>query len=134
MKLLLDTHTFIWWDSVPNKLPSQVLALCQDQANEMLLSVVSVWEMQIKLQLGKLQLKFPLEEIIKSQQQTNNIKVLEVTLTHVLALEGLPAPHKDPFDRLLVAQANVEGAVLVSGDKILKQYPVKLLWQNDHQE
>ncbi len=128
MKLLLDTHTFIWWDSVPNKLPSQVLALCQDQANEMLLSVASIWEMQIKLQLGKLQLRFPLAEIIRNQQQTNSIRVLEVTLAHVLALEGLPAPHKDPFDRLLVAQANAESVVLASRDKIFKQYPVKLLW------
>jgi PIN domain nuclease of toxin-antitoxin system len=128
MKLLLDTHTFIWWDSAPNKLPSQVLALCQDQANEMLLSVASIWEMQIKLQLGKLQLKLPLEEIIEGQRQTNNIQILEITLAHVLALEELPTPHKDPFDRLLVAQANVEDAVLVSRDKIFEQYSVKLFW------
>ena len=128
MKLLLDTHTFIWWDSAPNKLTPQVLALCQDPANEMLLSVVSVWEMQIKSQLGKLQLNLPLREIIEGQQQTNNIQVLEITLAHVLALTGLPTPHKDPFDRLLVAQANVEDIVLVSRDKIFEQYPVKLLW------
>lgn len=128
MKLLLDTHTFIWWDSAPSKLPPQVLALCQDPANEMWLSVASVWEMQIKLQLGKLQLKLPLKEIIEGQQQTNNIQVLEITLAHVLALESLPALHKDPFDRLLVAQANVESAVLISGDRIFEQYPVQLLW------
>jgi PIN domain nuclease of toxin-antitoxin system len=128
MKLLLDTHTFIWWDSAPDKLPPQVLALCQDPANEMWLSVVSIWEMQIKLQLGKLQLKLPLSEIIEGQQQTNNVQVLPITLTHVLALEGLPTPHKDPFDRLLVAQTNVESAVLVSGDKIFEQYPVQLFW------
>jgi PIN domain nuclease of toxin-antitoxin system len=67
MKLLLDTHTFIWWDSAPNKLSSQVLALCQDQANDLILSVASVWEIQIKLQLGKLKLQLPLKEIIKSQ-------------------------------------------------------------------
>ncbi len=128
MKLLLDTHTFIWWDSAPNKLPPQVLALCQDPANEMLLSVASLWEMQIKLQLGKLQLELPLREIIEGQQQTNNVQVLPITLAHILALEGLPTPHKDPFDRLLAAQANVESAVLVSGDKIFEQYPVQLLW------
>jgi PIN domain nuclease of toxin-antitoxin system len=128
MKLLLDTHTFIWWDSAPDKLPPQVLALCQDPANEMWLSVVSIWEMQIKLQLGKLQLKLPLSEIIEGQQQTNNVQVLPITLTRVLALEGLPTPHKDPFDRLLVAQTNVESAVLVSGDKIFEQYPVQLFW------
>jgi PIN domain nuclease of toxin-antitoxin system len=128
MRLLLDTHTFIWWDSAPDKLSPQILTLCQDQANEMLLSVASVWEMQIKVQLGKLQFKLPLGEILEGQRQTNNIQILEITLAHVLALEGLPTPHKDPFDRLLVAQANVEDAVLVSGDKIFEQYPVKLRW------
>jgi PIN domain nuclease of toxin-antitoxin system len=128
MKVLLDTHTFIWWDSAPDKLSAQTLALCQDPTNKLIVSVVSLWEMQIKSQLGKLALKLPLPEIIESQQQTNNIAVLDVTLAHVLALEGLPTPHKDPFDRLLVAQAKTEEAVLVSSDKIFEQYPVKLFW------
>ena len=128
MNLLLDTHTFLWWDSAPNKLSPQVLALCQDQTNEMIVSVVSVWEMQIKSQLGKLQLKLPLEEIINTQQKTNNVQVLPITLAHVLALGKLPMYHKDPFDRLLVAQTNVEEVVLVSRDKIFEQYSVKLLW------
>lgn len=96
MKLLLDTHTFIWWDSETARLLPHALALCQDRQNVLLLSVVSVWEMQIKLQLGKLRLALPLKEIIE---------ILPVTLAHVLALENLPAYHKDPFDRLLVAQA-----------------------------
>ena len=128
MKLLLDTHAFIWWDSAPDKLSPQVLRLCQDPTNEMILSVASVWEMQIKMQLGKLKLKLPLAEIIKGQQQTNNIQTLPITLAHTLALDELPMHHKDPFDRLLIAQANVEEAVLVSRDKIFAQYPVKLLW------
>ena len=95
MKLLLDTHTFIWWDSEPAELSSTVMTLCQDGANTMLYSVASVWEMQIKLQLGKLKLKLPLEEVIESQRKTNNIEILPVTLKHVLALESLPAYHKD---------------------------------------
>jgi PIN domain nuclease of toxin-antitoxin system len=128
MKLLLDTHTFIWWDGEPTKLSSQALALCQDDTNEILLSVASVWEIQIKLQLGKLHLKMPLQEVIEGQQLTNNIQILPITLTHVLALEKLPKPHKDPFDRLLVAQATVENLTLLSGDKIFEQYPVPLLW------
>jgi PIN domain nuclease of toxin-antitoxin system len=86
MKLLLDTHTFIWWDSEPARLLPHALALCQDRQNVLLLSVVSVWEMQIKLQLGKLRLALPLKEIIE---------ILPVTLAHVLALENLPAYHKD---------------------------------------
>jgi PIN domain nuclease of toxin-antitoxin system len=95
MKLLLDTHTFIWWDSEPARLSPQALALCQDRQNVLLLSVVSIWEMQIKLRLGKLRLALPLKEIIETQQQTNSIEILPVTLAHVLALENLPAYHKD---------------------------------------
>src|SRR5262245_47082819 len=103
MKLLLDTHAFIWWDSEPAKLPGKTLALCQDQANTVLVSVASVWEMQIKLQLGKLKLNLSLAEMVESQRQTNNIEVLPIFLAHTLALENLPAHHKDPFDRLLIA-------------------------------
>lgn len=128
MKLLLDTHTFIWWDSEPAKLSPQVLALCQDRTNSLLLSVASVWEMQIKLQLGKLKLDLPLAEIIESQQQRNNIEILPVLLTHVLALQSLPAHHKDPFDRLLIAQANVEEAALASSDPVFAKYAVNVLW------
>jgi PIN domain nuclease of toxin-antitoxin system len=128
MKLLLDTHAFIWWDSQSSKLSSQVLSLCQDRANTVLLSVVSVWEMQIKLQLGKLRLNLPLATLIESQQRTNGIEVLPIILDHVLELDNLPAQHKDPFDRLLIAQARVEDAILISNDPIFTDYSVKLLW------
>ncbi len=128
MKLLLDTHTFIWWDSEPAKLSPQVRALCQDRTNSLLLSVASVWEMQIKFQLGKLKLNLPLVEIIESQQQRNNIEVLPVALAHVLALQDLPPHHKDPFDRLLIAQANVEVATLLCNDPVFAKYDVNALW------
>jgi len=128
MRLLLDTHAFIWWDSDPAKLPAHVLALCQDRTNVILLSVTSVWEMQIKLQLGKLKLQMPLAEVVKSQQATNGVVVLPITLAHVLGIESLPAHHKDPFDRLLIAQAQVENAALVSGDPVFASYDVKVIW------
>lgn len=128
MKLLLDTHTFIWWDSEPAKLSPQALALCQDPQNSLLLSVASVWEMQIKLQLGKLRLTLPLAELIESQQRANNLEILPVLLAHVLALQHLPAHHKDPFDRLLIAQANVEDVALVSNDPMFPKYTDKVLW------
>ena len=128
MKLLLDTHTFIWWDSEPTKLSSDALQACQDQANTIMLSVVSVWEMQIKSQLGKLKLNMSLAEIVQNQQQINGVQVLPMTLDHVLALQDLPVHHRDPFDRLLIAQANVEEAVLVSIDSAFSQYTVQLLW------
>ncbi|MCL1467292.1 type II toxin-antitoxin system VapC family toxin [Argonema galeatum] len=128
MKLLFDTHTFIWWDSQPNNLSQTALALLQDRSNILLLSVISIWEMQIKLQLGKITLNRSLLEIIENQQQTNQIEVLPVKLAHVLELDSLPLVHKDPFDRLLIAQANVQNAALVSCDPIVAQYPVNVIW------
>jgi len=128
MKLLFDTHAFIWWDGTPANLSSQVLALCQDPTNTLLLSVASVWEMQIKLHLGKLKLSLPLVEIVEGQRRTNSIEILPVMLDHVLALDTLPDHHRDPFDRLLIAQAVVEDAVLISNDSILQKYPAKLVW------
>jgi PIN domain nuclease of toxin-antitoxin system len=109
MRLLLDTHAFIWWDSDPGQPSAPALTALRDPSNEVWLSVVSVWEMTIKAQLGKLTLRLPLADIV-SQQQANGLRVLAVDLAHVLAVERLPALHKDPFDRLLIAQANVEGA------------------------
>lgn len=126
MKLLLDTHIFIWWDSEPAKLSESVLALCTDSAHELVVSVASLWEIQIKRQLGKLNLRLPLGEIVAHQQETNGITVLPVAQAHVVALEQLPSLHKDPFDRILVAQALVEGATLVSADPVLKSYPVEV--------
>ena len=128
MKLLLDTHTFIWWDSEPAKLSASALSACQDQANTLILSVVSVWEIQIKSQLGKLKFNLPLSEIIQSQRQMNNVQVLTLELDHVLELQNLPYHHKDPFDRLLIAQANVEDVLLVSGDSIFSEYTINLIW------
>lgn len=128
MKLLLDTHAFIWWDSDPNRLSQRVLGFCQSPSTTLLLSVASVWEMQIKQQLGKLQLRVPLAGLIAAQQQTNSLELLPVQLDHVLALDNLPLHHKDPFDRLLISQSQVEDAILVSADSIFSQYPVTVLW------
>lgn len=128
MRLLLDTHTFVWWDSQPARLSPKALALCQDQANTLLLSVASVWEIQIKHQLGKLQLAMPLADLIASHQQSNSLRVLPVELPHVFALDDLPMYPKDPFDRLLVAQAHIEGIVLVSQDTVFTQYPIDVRW------
>ena len=108
MKLLLDTHTLIWWTLTPERLSQLVLSLLGDSNNDLILSVVSVWEMQIKLQLGKLTLNMPLPNLIDSQQQTNGLQILSIELVHVLALQTLPNHHRDPFDRLLIAQATVE--------------------------
>lgn len=83
MKLLLDTHIFIWWADQPEKLSPDTLSALEDEANELLLSVAGVWEMQIKIQLGKLKLSLPLKDLLKNQQETNDLAVLPVTLRHV---------------------------------------------------
>jgi PIN domain nuclease of toxin-antitoxin system len=127
MKALLDTHTFIWWDSDPSRLSAKALDVLHDPASTIFLSVVSVWEILVKSQLGKLTLRLPLDQII-AQQVANRVQILPATLEHVLALRDLPAVHKDPFDRLLISQARVEGATLLSADHVFNQYPVQILW------
>ena len=115
MKLLLDTHTFLWMDHASHKLPERARNLLQNPGNELLLSLASIWEIQIKAQLGKLQLRTGLAKIVTDQQR-NGVTLLPITLPHVLALQHLPIHHKDPFDRLLITQAQSEGASLLSKD------------------
>ena len=128
MNILLDTHTFIWWDSQIDKLSATALQTCQEPKNTIFLSVASVWEMQIKHQLGKLTLDLPLAEIIDTQRNTNGIEILSVELPQVLALNQFPLHHRDPFDRLLLAQATAEGAVLLSCDPAFDAYSANVLW------
>jgi PIN domain nuclease of toxin-antitoxin system len=128
MRVLLDTHAFIWWSDDPPKLSPPALALCSDPTTTMVLSIASAWEMQIKMQLGKLSLSLPLADIIARQQATNGIELLLVTLPHVLGLQGMPRHHGDPFDRIIIAQANVEGIPLLSHDRVFKGYAVTVLW------
>ncbi len=104
-----------------------MLTALEDEANTLILSVASVWEMQIKTQLGRLKLRLPLDGLVKSQQDANDLQLLSVELAHVLALDALPFHHKDPFDRLLIAQSIEEDVTLVSADSKFSAYPVKLL-------
>ena len=126
-RLLLDTHTFLWWDSDPQRLSAAVLALCRDPSVRLLLSLVSVWEIQIKSSLGKLPLSLPLAQIIGEQQERHGLQLLPITPAHIYALESLPLHHKDPFDRLLIAQAITENLPFASADSLLAPYPVTLI-------
>lgn len=128
MRLLLDTHTFIWWDLEPTRLSSRAFALCQNPNHQLVLSVVSVWEMEIKMQLSKLHFTKPLVDMIAEQQRINNLEILPVTLPHALAIEILPLFHKDPFDRLLIAQAQVEAIPFISRDTEFAAYPILVEW------
>jgi len=128
MRLLLDTHTFLWLDGSPELLSPAALAACEEPTNELYLSVVSAWEIQIKHQINRLQLDVPLEEMIQGQQTANDLKILSVELHHVYILPQLPLHHHDPFDRLLIAQAKAEQMRLVSADSQFAPYLVDILW------
>lgn len=104
------------------------LAACESPDNELYLSLVSAWEIQIKTQIKQLSLRVPLEQMIQVQQADNGLQILPITLTHICELSSLPLHHKDPFDRLLIAQARVEGAYLLSADGVFKEYPVNRIW------
>ena len=127
-RLLLDTHTFLWWDSAPDRLSAPVLALCRDSSVILFLSLVSLWEIQIKSGLGKLPLSLPLAEIVRDQQAQHGLQLLPITPRHVYALDGLPLHHKDPFDRLLIAQALTEDLPLASADGLFFPYPISVVW------
>jgi PIN domain nuclease of toxin-antitoxin system len=128
MKMLLDTHVFIWLDSAPEKLSSTALAVCQEQRNTLYLSMASIWEMQIKQQLGKLALKLPLQQLVEWQCLHNSLQILPITTGHIYALNDLPPHHKDPFDRLILVQAKLENLTLISADSIFNRYGMDLFW------
>ena len=128
MNVLLDTHAFIWWAIDPDKLSATARAACEEPTNRLLLSLVSVWEMQIKTQLEKLMLPRPLAELVDHQVRQNGLRLLPLKLPHIYALQSLPAHHRDPFDRLIIAQATVVGLTIVSADHAFRSYAVPLLW------
>ncbi|MCI0336415.1 MAG: type II toxin-antitoxin system VapC family toxin [Acidobacteria bacterium] len=128
MKLLLDTHTFIWWTIQKASLSALALAVMQDPQNQLLLSIASLWEMQLKMQLGKLHFNLPLSQLIEDQQRINGLRLLPIEPVHIYALSQLPSHHKDPFDRLLITQAITENFLLVSADPAFAAYSVRIIW------
>ena len=128
MRLLLDTHALLWWHDQPARLTETAYDAIHDLGNDVFISVVNGWEIQIKAQLGKLTLSKPLHVIFQEEQATNGFRLLPVTIEHVYALDSFPLHHRDPFDRLLIAQAHQEGLTLVTRDPKLSPYSVSLLW------
>jgi len=128
MKLLLDTQVFLWLRTEPQKVSSKALSVYLERNNITYLSIVSIWEMQIKHQIGKLDLNMPLQEIIEEQCRTNSLKILPLRLNHIFGLQRLPLHHKDPFDRLLLVQAQYEKLCLISSDSKFRLYEINLCW------
>ncbi len=128
MRLLLDTHTFIWWASNDPSLSATVKLAIGDRNNEIFLSSVSTWEMAIKIALGKLAIAQPLSSLVLSHIALYQFQPLAITYDHTYQVQGLPQHHKDPFDRLLIAQAMVENMVLLTCDTSFAPYGVQTLW------
>lgn len=121
-------HVFIWWTISPNRLSKKASDLIVDPNNNLFLSLASVWEMQIKTQLGKLHFDLSLAELIKKQQEVNNLYLLPIEITHIYNLSNLPNHHRDPFDRLLMAQGLVEKISVISVDKVFDKYSIDRIW------
>jgi len=127
-RLLLDTHVFLWWlDDAPDLSAPARLAIA-DVGNECYLSLASCWEMAIKSSLGKLRLARPVERFVSEQLTANGFHLLNIELRHAAQVKTLPFHHRDPFDRLLIAQAITEKLTMVSADNAFASYEVKIVW------
>jgi PIN domain nuclease of toxin-antitoxin system len=127
MDLLLDTCAFIWWDS-GGGLSEKTTAVLTDPGNQLYLSHASLWEMQLKHDKGKLDLRQPLPEIIRDQCQRNGLSLLAIEPDDTFALGRLPSHHADPFDRLIIAQAIRRRMIVVTDDRTFPSYGVPVHW------
>jgi PIN domain nuclease of toxin-antitoxin system len=127
MKALLDTHTFLWAIAEQGKLSRRAQQIYTGP-NDLWLSVASVWEILIKTKAGKLPMPKPVGPYLVKKLVQNQIELLPITLDHVLRIESLPPHHRDPFDRLLIAQSIEEGWPIVTGDPLFARYPVDVIW------
>ena len=128
MRLLLDTHAFLWWVEGRPAVGRRALAAVSNPDNEVLFSIASCWELAIKISLGKLRLTQSLDRFIPEQLSLNGFSLLDVALSHVVRVADLSFHHRDPFDRLLAAQALEEELAIVSSDRVFRKYGVTLIW------
>ena len=128
MRLLLDTHAFLWFILDDGKLSVTAKTLIEDIDNEVEVSPASYWEIAIKIRLGKYALPQPYQPFMESQIATNNFRILPIEPKHTALLTTMPLHHRDPFDRLIVAQSLAENIPLISADEALNSYGVQLHW------
>ena len=127
MKVLIDTHCWLWLCVTPERFSRRTLDRLASRETERLLSAASVWEMVIKYDLGKLPLPVHPRDFVPTRLETTRTAILEIGAAHVLRTSDLPAHHRDPFDRMIVAQAMVEGVHLLTADRALRAYDVPQL-------
>lgn len=128
MNILLDTHTFLWFIAGDNQLDNHARHLIEDLNNDRFLSIASLWEITIKSSIGRLSVPLPPSLFIRDQVWANAIDLLAIRPEHLDVLHDLPYHHKDPFDRLLIAQAMSENLVLITKDPSFQAYDVRLAW------
>lgn len=131
MRIILDTHTFLWFIGGSDRLSGYARSLIEDLTNEKFLSVASLWEMAIKKSLGRLKLDLSFPEMVEREVRGNAMEVLGIRPEHLDELARLPFHHRDPFDRLIIAQSLAEDAPIVGKDEAFEDYPVNLLWRMD---
>lgn len=131
MQVLLDTHTFLWWIEDDPQLSELARSTIEDEENEIFFSAASGWEIAIKSQIGKLNLNTSenLEQFVATEIYSNDFKVLPIQLSHTLHIHNLPLHHRDPFDRILVAQSVIEKMPILTIDPLIDQYEVETLWK-----
>jgi PIN domain nuclease of toxin-antitoxin system len=129
MRVLIDTHIFIWYIQNSERLPSSIATYINDGRNDILLSIASVWEMAIKQSTGKLNLGLPYASFIEEQMRLNSMELLPLRLDHLEVVTTMPFHHRDPFDRILIAQAMLEDIVIISADSTFSSYPVQRIWE-----
>ena len=128
MKALLDTHTFLWWVLDIPRLSADARSIIGDGANELLFSAASAYELTIKAQSGRLTLPESADTYVPSRLAANAFGTMAIELAHALRAGRLPAVHRDPFDRILVAQAQVEGLPIITADPAISRYEVETIW------
>ncbi|MDP9360166.1 MAG: type II toxin-antitoxin system VapC family toxin [Acidobacteriota bacterium] len=128
MKLLLDTHAFLWWIRDDESLGARARKTIANDRNHCFLSMASCWEMAIKKSLGKLEIPEPVDAFVAEQLAANRFTLLSIDLRHVSHVSRLAFHHRDPFDRLMVAQAREEGLAIASADPIFHKYGIERVW------
>ena len=128
MKVLLDTHVFLWWNIDDPRLSKKARAVMSNPGNTLILSVASAWEIAIKVQAGKLRLPSDAAAYVEDRAAHNYMEILPIQLKHAVELHSLPLHHRDPFDRILIVQSLIEGLPIMTADQHFRSYAVDIVW------